>query len=98
MAEETIELGTFEVRASDDDGAEVRLADTRQGSNLVLRKKTVGRDMERGAKYALTATLVSEQEEQTVTVEMPADETAGLTRHAKVIEEATTKKAKKAKK
>lgn len=95
MAEETIELGTFEVRASDDDGAEVRLADSRQGSNLVLRKKTVGRELPRGAKYKVTAMLVSEAEEEMVTVQMPADETAGLTPHAKVIEEASAKKAKK---
>lgn len=95
MAEEKIELGTFEVRSTDEGGAEVRLSDEKKGSNLVLRHKAVGKDLERGAKYALTATLVSTEEEEMLTVEMPADETAGLTRHAKVIDESPAKGATK---
>lgn len=97
MAEEKeqIEFGVFEVRASDEGGAEVRLSDTRNHSNLLLRRKSVGKDLERGAKYLVTATLVSTQEEEMVTVEMPADETAGLTRHAKVVDDGGTKTATK---
>ena len=84
MAEE-IELGTFTVRANNEGGDEVRLADERHGSNLVLRLKSAGKGLHVGQRGTLVFLAEEVAEAMPVTVEVPADKVADLPPEAEVV-------------
>lgn len=65
------DLGEFTVMHAD--SSQVRMAHEESVSNLVLRRKSALKGLERGATYMLTATLVEPKpEEGRITVEMDA--------------------------
>jgi hypothetical protein len=98
MAEETkagVELGSFRVAAVNDGGAEIRLSDEKKGGTMVLyNQKSLTSELQHGQTGTLLFVPDAAPEVETLLVEMPADETAGLNAHAKVVEQGG-KKAKK---
>lgn len=78
-AEERIELGSFEAKAVNEDGAELRLSDERHQSNVVSRFKTANRAFERGAVYTLFAVKTEgPPAPPTVTATLPAEDAGSL--------------------
>lgn len=88
-----IELGEFAVKSVDDGGAEIRLSDEKHGSNMVARMKSLGKSLEVGQVGRLTFTITGGPPlPPTVIAEIPADETAGLTPHAKILKDGKDEK------
>jgi hypothetical protein len=90
-----IELGTLRVAAVNDGGAEIRLSDEKKGTTIVLYgQKALASVLRQGQTGTLLFVPDAVPEVETLLVEMPANETAGLNAHAKVVEQGG-KKAKK---
>lgn len=50
---ERIEAGEFVVKSMPEDGAEIRISDEKNQSNGVIRKKSLAKQLEIGAKYSM---------------------------------------------
>jgi hypothetical protein len=84
--DKSIELGTFQCKAVNEGGVEVRLSDERHRMNFVSRLKTANRELEQGATYRLVAEKVGDAPaEPTVTAEIPSEDAGSLPDTAKVV-------------
>lgn len=83
---DAIELGTFECKAVNEGGVEVRLADERNQTNFVSRFKTANRAFEQGATYRFYAEKVEDAPPApTVMAEISSEDAGSLPDSAKVV-------------
>jgi len=90
----TIVLGEFHLKALNEGGAEIRMSDERNQSNILLRKKSLGKELEAGATYQITATRVAPAPAfATVTAIVPTTDVGSLPGTAVIDKDATAERA-----